>query len=60
MTKKHSSVHPALRADSVSVPWKRRRRIDFNAWSRVTAETERIPAVPSAAVRSPAFRAFAT
>jgi hypothetical protein len=51
MAQKHSPVHPALRADFVTVPWRRRRRIDFNAWARVTAETERIPATPSAAVR---------
>ncbi|MDF3041500.1 MAG: hypothetical protein K0Q71_4206, partial [Thermomicrobiales bacterium] len=35
MTEKRSPVHPALRADLVTVPWKRRRRINFNAWTRV-------------------------
>jgi hypothetical protein len=50
MTKKHSPVHPALRIHFVTVPWKRRRRINFNAWARVTAKTEPIPGVPSATV----------
>lgn len=50
MTEKHSPVHPALRADFVTVPWKRRRRINFSAGARVTAETEGIPAVPLAPV----------
>ena len=53
MTEKRSPVHPALRADFVTVPWKRRRRINLNAWARVAAETERIPVVPSTAVRPP-------
>jgi hypothetical protein len=53
MTKKHSPVHPALRVDFVTVPWKRRRRINFNAWARVTAKTEPIPVVPSSMVRPP-------
>ena len=51
MTGKHSPVHPALRVDFVTVPWKRRRRINFNAWARITPETETIPSVPSTAVR---------
>ena len=51
MTEKHSSVHPALRADFVTVPWKRRRRINVNVGARVTAEIKRIPTVPSATVR---------
>jgi hypothetical protein len=50
MTDKHSPVHPALRVDFVSAPWKRRRRINFNAWARITPETQHIPAVPSAPV----------
>jgi hypothetical protein len=53
MTERHSPVHPALRVDFVTLPWKRRRRITFNAWTRVTAETEPIPAVPVATVRPP-------
>jgi hypothetical protein len=53
MSEKHSPVHPALRVDFVTVPWKRRRRINFNAWTRVTAKTEPIPAVPSATVPPP-------
>ena len=51
MTQKHSPIHPALRAHVVTEPWKRRRRIDFNTWPRLTVETERIPAMPSAPVR---------
>jgi hypothetical protein len=51
MTGKHSPVHPALRVDFVTVPWKRRRRINFNAWARITPDTETIPCVPSSAVR---------
>ena len=51
MTGKHSPVHPALRVDFVTMPWKRRRRIDFTAWACITPETEGIPAVPLAAGR---------
>ena len=51
MTGKHSPVHPALRVDFVTMPWKRRRRINFDAWARITPETEGIPAVPSPVVR---------
>jgi hypothetical protein len=50
MTEKHSPVHPALRVDFVTAPWKRRRRINFNAWARITPETQHISAVPSAPV----------
>jgi hypothetical protein len=54
MTEKHSPVHPALRVDFVTAPWKRRRRINFNAWARITPGTQHIP--PCRQPRCPSSR----
>ncbi len=47
MTGKHSSIHPTLRSDRATLPWKRRRRIEFSSWPRLT-----IDASPSSAAMS--------
>ena len=44
MTDKHSSIHPALRSDRVTLPWKRRRRIEFSAWPPLTIDAGSISA----------------
>ena len=35
MTHKHSAIHPTLRSDRATLPWKRRRRIEFASWPRL-------------------------
>jgi hypothetical protein len=38
MTGKHSSIHPTLRSDRATLPWKRRRRIEFSSWPPLTID----------------------
>ena len=35
VTHKHSAIHPTLRSDRATLPWKRRRRIEFASWPRL-------------------------